>query len=426
MAVLKRNGWTRRRVLGATAAALAAPALLPRRALAAGEEIRIGFVSPTTGPIAAFGASDGHVLAGIRKAIGDGIEVGGTRHPVRIIEKDSQSNANRAAEVASELILNDEVHLILASSSADTVLPVADQAELNEVPFLGTDTPWDAFYFGRGGTPDKGFDWTYHFFWGGKQIIQSYASLWDQLPTNRKVGLLLSNDSDGVAMSNPEIGFAAQIRDAGYEVIDGGLFEPLSDDYSAQIGAMKAAGVDIVTGIFLPPDFTTFWVQAAQQGFRPKAATIAKALLFPSTIEAMGEIGVGLSSEVWWSPGHPFASGLTGESAADLAAGYTAATGRQWLQPTGYKHALLETAIDVLRRTADPADPGAVVEAIRATKYASIVGPVDFSAGPFPNVTQTPVVGGQWVKGRDFPFDLAVCENRYAPEIAVQKPFESL
>ena len=38
----------------------------------------------------------------------------------------------------------------------------------------------------------------------------------------------------------------------------------------------------------IPPDFGTFWAQAAQQGFNPKVATIGKALLFPSAIEALG------------------------------------------------------------------------------------------------------------------------------------------
>ena len=199
--------WTRRGMLGAGAAALAAPAIMPRRAWAQGNEIRLGWVSPTTGPISAFGSADDYILAGVQQAIGDGVEINGTTYPVRFIRKDTQSNPNRAAEVASELILDDEVHLMLSSSTADTVLPVTDQCELNEVPSLSTDTPWDAFFFARGGDPAVGFDWTNHFFWGGQQIVDCYSSLWNQLDTNRRVGILLSNDSDGVALSDPITGF---------------------------------------------------------------------------------------------------------------------------------------------------------------------------------------------------------------------------
>lgn len=418
--------WTRRRVLGASAAALAAPAILPRRAWAQGGEIRLGWVSPTTGPIAAFGSADDYVLAAVQAAIGDGIEINGTTYPVRFIRKDSQSNPNRAAEVASELILDDEVHLMLSSSTADTVLPVTDQCELNEVPSLSTDTPWDAFFFARGGNPAVGFDWTYHFFWGGQQIVDCYASMWNQIATNRRVGILMSNDSDGVALSDPQTGFPGMVERAGFEVVNGGLFQPLSDDYTAQIAQMRDAGVDIITGVFLPPDWTTFWLQSAQQNFRPKAATIAKALLFPTAVEALGDRGIGLSTEVWWSPQHTFPSTLTGQTSRQIADGYMAASGVQWVQPMGYKHALAEVAVNVLRRCADPFDPGAMVEAIRTTDMTSLVDHVAFTGAPVPNVCPTPVVGGQWVRGRTFPFDISIAENVQAPEIPVDAPFFAL
>ena len=421
---------TRRSVLRGgltTGVALAAPALIGTRAFAQqGREIKIGFVSPSTGPIAAFGAADDYVLAGVRAAIATGIEINGVMHPVRIITKDSQSNPNRAAEVASQLILDDEVDLMLASSTADTTNPVADQCELNEIPCITTDTPWDGHFFGRGGNPAVGFDWTYHFFWGAAQVVDAYTSLWDQLDTNKKVGVLWSNDSDGVPLSNATTGFPPLFAARGYEVIDAGFHEPLSDDFSAQIARLKDAQVDIVSGVFLPPDFTTFWVQAAQQGFRPKAVTVAKALVFPTSVEALGEIGAGVSTEVWWSPAHPFASGLTGQSSAELARGYMNASGKQWIQPMGFKHAVLEVAIDVLKRTADVNDPAAIIAAIIATDYQSIVGPVNWANGPVRNAATTPVVGGQWEQGGEFPFDLRICENRSAPEIAVQAPFRSL
>mgnify|MGYP001321508450 CR=1 FL=1 len=418
--------WTRRRVLGAGAAVLAAPAIMPRRAWARGAEIRLGWVSPSTGPVSAFGSADDYILAGIEAAIGDGIDINGTTHPVRIIRKDSQSNPNRAAEVASDLILQDDVHLMLSSSTADTVLPVADQCELNEVPSLSTDTPWDAFFFARGGDPAVGFDWTSHFFWGGQQVVDCYVSLWNQLDTNRRVGVLMSNDSDGVALSHPENGFAAMIGRAGYEVVNGGLFPPLADDYSAQIAQMRDAGVDIISGVFLPPDWTTFWLQSAQQQFRPKAATIAKALLFSNAVEALGDQGIGLSTEVWWSPQHPYPSSLTAESSRQIADEYMAQTGRPWVQPMGYKHALAEVAVDVLRRCADPFDPGAMVEAIAQTRMTSLVGRISFEDGPVPNVCSTPVVGGQWVRDAEGRFDISIAENEQAPEIPVAAPFRAI
>lgn len=93
------------------------------------------------------------MLAGVRKAIGDGIVIAGEKHPVEIVYKDSQSNPNRAAEVTAQLINNDKVDIIIGSSTSDTVLPVADQCELAAVPCVTSDDPWQVYFFGRKGDP---------------------------------------------------------------------------------------------------------------------------------------------------------------------------------------------------------------------------------------------------------------------------------
>jgi len=131
----------------------------------------------------------------------------------------------------------------------------------------------------------------------------------------------------------------------------------------------------------IPPDFSTFWSQAAQQGFKPKIVTIGKALLFPSVIDSLGARGNGLTSEVWWTPHHPFKSGLTGQSAAQLTEAYTSATKRPWTQPIGFQHALFEVAIDVLKR-AKSLEPKAILDSIVATDYKSMVGPVKWTGQP--------------------------------------------
>jgi branched-chain amino acid transport system substrate-binding protein len=177
--------------------------------------------------------------------------------------------------------------------------------------------------------------------------------------------------------------------------------------------------VEIVTGVPIPPDWTTFWKQAAQQGFRPKVASIGKALLFPRSVEALGELGDGMSTEVWWSPQHPFRSSLTGATAAAFAAEYTRETKKQWTQPLGFIHALFEVGLDALKRAKSLDDKGAIVAAIKETSLGTLVGPIAWGKGPVPNVTKTPLVGGQWGKGKGFPFDITIVSNKSASNIPV-------
>ncbi|WP_341367885.1 ABC transporter substrate-binding protein [Yoonia sp. BS5-3] len=409
--------WTRRKFMAGGAGALAAPAILTAtQAYAQSPVIRVGHVSPRTGPLASFAEADDFVLSAVQEMFSAGLENNGRTYSVEIISKDSQSNPNRAAEVAADLILGDEVDIIVAASTPDTVNPVADQAEINEVPCITTDCPWQPYFFGRNGVPGEGFLSTYHFFWGLEDVIGAFLDMWGQSGVGKTVGGLFPNDADGNAWGDPELGLPKPLAADGYELLDPGRYQPLSDDFTNQITAFKNAGCEIVTGNMIPPDFATFWAQSAQQGFAPKIVTIGKALLFPSVIESLGERGNGLSSEVWWSPNHPFNSSLTGASAKDLADGFTAATGRPWTQPIGFKHALFEVVADVIKRAEDLEDPEAIVAAIAATNLDTITGNVNWANGPINNVTKTPLVSGQWQKDGDA-MDLKIVANSNAPDI---------
>ena len=410
---------SRRRLLRSGAIAIATPAVL--RVLPAAAQsnvIKIGHVSPKTGPLAGFGEADGFILGQVRDILNKGLVSDGTTYKVEIISKDSQSSASRASEVAAELILGDKVNLIVASATPDTTNPVADQAEVNEVPCITTNCPWQPYFFGRKGDPAKGFTWTYHFFWGLEDVIGAFLALWDELPTDKVVGGLFPNDADGNAWGDAKLGLPPALAQAGYKLIDPGRYQVMNNDFTSQISAFKAAGCEIVTGNMIPPDFATFWSQAAQQGFKPKIVTIGKALLFPSVIDSLGQRGDGLTSEIWWTPHHPYKSGLTGQSAKDLTDTYMKATNRPWTQPIGFQHAMFEVAIDVLKRTKDVNDPNSILDAIVTTNYKSIVGPVQWTGQPVKNVTKTPLVAGQWQR-KDGKFDLIIAENKTAPDIPV-------
>src|SRR4051795_5147420 len=416
----------RRTLIKIGVGAIAAPAILNVIPVnAQSRVIKIGHVSPRTGPIAPFGEADPFILDQVQKLVEKGIVSGGRTYPVQIISKDSQSSTSRASEVAAELILRDKVDLLVAASTPDTTNPVADQAEVNEIPCVTTDCPWQPYFFGRNGDPAKGFTWTYHFFWGLEDVIAAFLALWKSAPTNKIVGGLFPNDADGNAWGDPQRGFAKPLQTAGYRLIDPGRYQPVNNDFTSQISAFKSAGAEIVTGNMIPPDFSTFWSQAAQQGFRPKVVTIGKALLFPSVINSLGARGAGLTSEIWWTPNHPFKSGLTGQSARELTDAYTKATNRPWTQPIGFKHALFEVAIDVLKRAKNIGDPKSIQEAVTATNYNSIVGPVHWGGQPVKNVSKTPLVAGQWQRKGDT-FDLVITENETAPNIPVGGKLELL
>jgi branched-chain amino acid transport system substrate-binding protein len=409
----------RRRTLiqaGGTLAGAAVLGLPVRRAFADAKTLKIGFVSPQTGPLAPFGEADKFTVEQMNKLFAGGIELHGKKVPVKIVQKDSQSSPNRAGEVANDLILKEKVDLMLVSSTPETANPVSDACELNEIPCISTMVPWQPWFFGRKGDPAKGFAWTYHFFWGLEDVIANFLAGWKSVPTNKKIGGLFPNDGDGNAWGDKKLGFPKPLADAGFTLVDPGRFQNMNNDFSAQIAAFKKEGVEIITGVVIPPDAKTFLTQAKQQGFHPKVVTLGKALLFPTAIEALG--GDGLSTEVWWTPEHPFSSSLTKQSARQLADSYESTTKKQWTQCIGFVHALFEVAVDVLKRTKDLGNAGSIRDAIAATNIKTVVGEVKWGgAGPFKNVCRTPLVLGQWNKGTKHKYELAIVNNQASPSI---------
>jgi len=406
-------------------------------AVRAAQTLKLGYVSPQTGPLAAFAEADNFVISSFLETVKGGVKVGTATLPVEVIVKDSQSNPNRAAEVAKELIVSNKVDLMLVASTPETTNPVSTQCEIEEVPCISTVAPWQPYFIGRqanpaGGPPAwKPFNYTYHFFWGLEDVIAVFTNMWGQLQTDKVVGGLFPNDGDGNAWGDKVVGFPPVLDKLGYKLTDPGRYQNLTDDFSAQINAFKKDKCDIITGVVLPPDFTTFWNQAQQQGLKPKAVSIGKAILFPVAVEALGKNGNNLSSEVWWSPSHPFKSSLTGQSAKQVADAYEKSSGKQWTQPIGFIHALFELAVDVAKRSGDVADSKSMVKAIAATNLNTVVGPIAWNGKNLPpfaakNIAKTPLVGGQWRIRDGKKYDIVITDNKTAPEIPVGGKMEPI
>ena len=227
------------------------------------------------------------------------------------------------------------------SSTSDTVNPVSDQCELAGVPCVTSDDPWQAWFFPRKGDPKKGFEWTYHFFWGFDMVGNMFADMWLSMPTNKMVGDDVHQRSRTASPpDDPEHGTAGACsgQRASTSTISGSI-RRCRDDFSAQIAehekgecrnrlrhfqsaairdlldAVRAAGLqaenrDAAQGgaVSRPP--SRRWATAAS-ACRPRCGG-------RTTIRS--------------------SRGLTGETAQQYCDAYEKATGKQWTQPLGFKH----------------------------------------------------------------------------------------
>jgi branched-chain amino acid transport system substrate-binding protein len=372
--------------------------------------ILIGHPAPITGPIASFGETatfvDEFATAEINKGGGIFIKELGKKLPIKIISMDTESNPTKASEIASRLILKEKVDLMMAAGTPDTINPVSAMCERYQVPCLTTFGPIEPWLTGG---PYK---WAFLYFVSLDQLINIHVGMWDEQAGkhNKVIGGLWPNDPDGTVWGTV---FAEAVKKRGYKVVDVGRFPYGLQDFSAFINTWKKEKVEILTGVPIPPDFAACWKQCHQLGYIPKMVTISKAILFPACVEAIGDIAYGLICEILWAPTHPFKSSLTGISANQLAAAWTKKTGKQWTQPLGFDYAAFELFADALKR-AGSIEKKKVREALVKTNLKTILAPIKFNEK---NFCLTPMLGGQWVKGKKWPWELETVYNRDYPSI---------
>ena len=250
--------------------------------------LKIGYIGCMSGPRTDFGAATPWVLDRVKATVKDGLKIGGKNYAVEFILKDNQSDANQTNVVAKELILGEKCDLVLTDDGENIAGAADELADARGVPLLSTLSPWEAWFFGRHGSPDKGFPFTFHYCIGAGDVFNLYAAMWNTVKTNKAVGTLFLDSPAGRGFADPQRGLPPVLQKNDYKDVATGFFQLTNDDFSNQIATMKSGGASIISGTCYPNHFATFWNQAAQAGFKPDVVTVAGPFLFPAGLEVAG------------------------------------------------------------------------------------------------------------------------------------------
>lgn len=372
--------------------------------------VTVGRVVPLTGPLASFGEGTPYVEQTAMDAVNaaGGVVLDGKRCRLELVYADSRSNAQRAGEAAQELI-RQGIDIMIVSNTADTVSPVSAACERAGIACISVDAPASAWAMGGP------YQNSWHTFFDNEREMLCFLDVWEQVDTNKTIGLITANDGEGVEITTFITDFAAV---KGYTIVDPGRYTIGAEDYSSFVSAFSRAGCDIILGVMNTVDFSAFWRQCLESGYRPKMCTVAKSCLFSSDVEALGAVAHGLITEVWWNRDFPYTSSITGRSCAELADDYLANYDPELtvVPPTvGYKHANVEILYDILRR-AGTLRLEAVNAAAAATDLSTVVGHVKFNDD---HISIMSCVAGQWVLGEDGAFRQEIVGNYLIPSVEI-------
>ncbi|MEU0106719.1 MULTISPECIES: ABC transporter substrate-binding protein [unclassified Streptomyces] len=381
----------------------------------------VGVVAPLTGRLAPLGSPLSYVLRRLAPRLAH-VRNGGRRYDVTVAVRDSRSDPDAARRAVRDLAGTDGAHLVLTMAGTRVLPAVADACEEAGVPCVSTTFPWQAYVHTRGARPGHRFRWTYHFAWGLDDIAAVFADLWERVGGAGTVGCLWNDDLQGELLRHDRYGFAPVTSPRGHTLADLGAYREPADGFTAQVDRLREHGADRVTSAATATDLALFHRQARAAGVRPRLITCSRWLTYPHThttpaADVHGELAdARVATLVYWSPDHPYRSGLDGTTCAELAHAYQQDTGAAWLQPLGLAHALLETAHHALTVADDPTDRASVAQALSGAALDTIAGRLDWTRGPTPNIALLPLVGGQWHPDPHGP-RLAVVSNSAHPGV---------
>ena len=364
-------------------------------------EILVGYVAPFTGPLGFFTEqyewSSKKCLDAINADGGIYIEAYGKKLPVRIITADTESDPNRASEVATNLVLNNNLDFLIGAWTPDTSLPVSAVAERYKIPALMENSPAEAWFTGGP------YEWASAMMFYNRIVVDAFVEALVNFETangtNKKVGFVFDSDTDGLMFAES---YAEAMPAAGFTVYDPGRFPASTNDYTSIINQLKSEDCDIAIGNMLTPDFTTFWGQCQQLGYVPKVMMIGRGEEFMSAVVALGNTeGHGIMSETMWNRELPYRSSLLNLTSAELCDKYEAEVKKPYSYCLGNDVTIFEIMNDMLRRCKD-LERDTVMAALLATDIDTVGGHMAFDKN---RVSPLPGFIIQWVNGETWTYE---------------------
>src|SRR5229473_810214 len=358
------------RILTAAALSLGAATLRIGAAQAAQNTIKIGATLPLTGAEARIGGfyKEGHEYAFEQQNKKGGVKVGDKTMKVELQLLDDTSTQSTAQSLADRLINSDKVNFLLGTYATNLVEAQSAIVEQNQMLYVNGGGAASAIY-------KRGYKWVFGLLAPVELLADSMMKWIDEqqkggkLPKPAKIALLWENTSHGKDFRKGVSEFAKK-SGGGYEVVVDESFELNGKDFSALLGKVKAANVDLFLSDAHLPDYITMQRQYVTSGMCHKVLSYGARGSEKQAAEALGKKNVEyILSAVWWSPLLAQKSTLDKE----FVDGFKAKHGGrepEWYQALGYETArALFTAIE----QAGSLDREAVRQKLAALKIPSLL-----------------------------------------------------
>jgi len=288
--------------LAAAVLAVAAGCSKSRPGGAKPTRVALGATLPLTGSEARIGGffKEGYQLAVDEANRRGGLQVGGARIPVALTLLDDTSTQATAVSLADRLINSDRVDFLLGTYASHLVQAQSAVAEQNRVPYVN----------GGGGATDiyrRGYKYLFAVIAPVELLGETLMEWIDgeqkagKLPRPARIALLWENTAHGQDFRK---GISEHVKGSGgaYAIALDESFELDGKDFSALLGAVKAAKADLFLVDAHLPDYITMHRQYLGAGLCHLVVSYGARGSEKGAVDALGREQVTyILSAVWWN-----------------------------------------------------------------------------------------------------------------------------
>jgi branched-chain amino acid transport system substrate-binding protein len=370
------------------------------------DTLKIGWAISKTGPFAAGAAVT--TLPNYQVWVKDvndagGINVGGKKMKLEVIEYDDRSNSEEMIKAVERLATQDKVDFILPPWSTGMNLAAAPifnklgypqlavTANTNQAPQLTKRWPNLTFWLGLPSEITDG-------------IVETFNNMNKDGKINKKVAMIAVADQFGIELSTAT---REGLKKAGFDIVYDKSYPFGTQDMQPVLKDAQAANPDVLLAFSYPPDTFAITDTAKVLAFNPKVLFVGVGTAFPGykgkfQANAEGVMGIGgsdanLPGIKWYIQHHKEIIGREPD---------------RWASPITYASLqVLQQAIERVGKV----DRAAIIKEINTGSFETIIGKVKLEDGQNRNIWSV----GQW-QGADF-FGIAPV-NKQGAKPAIAKP----
>src|SRR4249919_1052816 len=371
------------------------------------DSIKIGWAISKTGPFAA--GAGVTTLPNYQVWVKDvndagGINVGGKKLKIEVIEYDDRSNSEEMIKAVERLATQDKVDFILPPWS--TGMNLAAAPIFNKLGY-----PQLAVTANTNQALELTKRWPNLTFWLGLPseivdgIVETFAKLEKDGKINKKIAMIAVGDQFGIELSTAT---RAGLKKAGFDLVYDKSYPFGTQDMQPVLKDAQAANPDVLLAFSYPPDTFAITDTSKVIGFNPKVFFVGVGTAFPmykgkfaANAEAIMGIGgsdASLEGIKWYIQHHKEIIGREPD---------------RWASPITYASLqVLQQAIERVGKIDRPA----IIKEIQSGTFKTIIGEVKLKDGLLQEVWAV----GQW-QGGEF-YGLAPVNYAGARPAVVPKP----